>query len=275
MAYSLYNGNKYATRDGVVSSGSMVSPDVDGGALKMMGTANAAGLRASAINQGDADGPFIQPRTDVGPAQWTSSITNGSATSGNGVQGLLRINFTTGNPHSLSVGQVVVITDSITGIKGAARVYSIPNTTGVILNRAYQASTGNITLSTAVGTMAGQTVGNYIMKRVAGTVHGQSTNTMLIAGAVRNDSRDKVHKVNAVRTSKVATAIRAGYWNVFTGSWTTAPSVSNDYTLFDLDGSDAPDDTTKDSTSSYGLRGEFTYQQQRTPVTGDYEAKTG
>lgn len=273
MAYTLYNNNKYATRDGVVTSGTTFNSDVDGGALKMMGTALSAGLRAVALNVGDNESPVLQPRDGVQPAHLASALTASSITSGNGVQRLLRINFPTGTPHALSVGSVVAITDTAGVVDGGARVYSIPNSTGIIVNRPYAASTGTITVAASSGNMSNMLASNYSIRGVYGTVHSLAISKLLSPAS--DYGRSKVHKVNAVRTSKVATAVRAGYWNMFTGSWTTAPSTSNDYANFDLDGSNVPDDETKSLGTNREVGGEFAYSQQRTVVSGNYEAKTG
>lgn len=45
----------------------------------------------------------------------------------------------------------------------------------------------------------------------------------LVPGLIRG-----IHKLETLRTRRLTTAIRAGYWNIFTGQFTTPPTVAVD-----------------------------------------------
>ena len=124
------------------------------------------------------------------------------------------------------------------------------------------------------GRIANQTLENFIMKKNDATVHGEA-NTTLASGAA-DYGRPKVKYMRSLRTRKVATKIRAGQYNMFTGLFTGgAVSNTNDYTSLDFDGTNIPDDETKTSSSNYGTKGEFAFNHGgRTISTNDYEAKT-
>jgi len=50
-----------------------------------------------------------------------------------------------------------------------------------------------------------------------------------------------VHRIEAITTTRVATAIRAGYWDVFAGAWSTAPTTAVDTYHKSISGSDSID----------------------------------
>lgn len=66
-----------------------------------------------------------------------------------------------------------------------------------------------------------------VARRLTKKLSGVS-NTVLLKAADQPSLVDSVHKLEVVTTNKVATAIRAGYFNLYTGKWTNAPSSSSD-----------------------------------------------
>jgi hypothetical protein len=103
-----------------------------------------------------------------------------------------------------------------------------------------------------------------IAKRVTESLSGV-TNTVLRSGADQPQLIRSIHKLEVVRTRRLTTAIRAGYWNIYSGTFTTAPTVAVD--------SFASDDAANPSRSSPG---ELTYMTgSPNPVNDDYKAKTG
>jgi len=74
------------------------------------------------------------------------------------------------------------------------------------------------------GTM---TPGSYVMKLVTSTLASVS-NTFLQSGASYMSGRRAIHKLETVRTAHVTAAVRAGYWNIVTGKWSTSPVASED-----------------------------------------------
>ena len=103
-----------------------------------------------------------------------------------------------------------------------------------------------------------------IAKRVTESLSGV-TNTVLLSGADQPQLIRSIHKLEVVRTRRLTTAIRAGYWNIYSGTWSTNPTVAVD--------SLATDDAANPTRSSPG---ELTYMTGAiVPVNDDYKAKTG
>lgn len=78
-----------------------------------------------------------------------------------------------------------------------------------------------------------------IAKRVT-TELASISNDFLLSGAAKPDLVVSVHRIEGITTRRIATAVRAGYWNIYTGQWSTNPtntadsftgsdSTSNDY----------------------------------------------
>ena len=103
-----------------------------------------------------------------------------------------------------------------------------------------------------------------IDKRVTTTLSGVS-NTYLQSGAAKPDLVRSIHKLEVVRTRRLTTAIRAGYWNIYSGSFTTPPTVAVDTFATD-----------EAATPTRSVPGELTYKTGApTPVNDNYKAKTG
>lgn len=87
-----------------------------------------------------------------------------------------------------------------------------------------------------------------------------------------NAESPKINETKAVRTSRVALAVKAGYWNIFTGEFDVAPTGVNDFAA-------APtgfgsDQEVSASSNGRGLKGQFTYATQGNPVNEDYDPFT-
>ena len=79
-----------------------------------------------------------------------------------------------------------------------------------------------------------------------------------------SSTRRALHKIEGLSTRRVATAIRAGYYNISTGLFSTAPTVASD--------SFGQDDA---ATPTSAVPGELTYKTGAyKPVNADYKAKT-
>lgn len=103
-----------------------------------------------------------------------------------------------------------------------------------------------------------------IAKRVTESLSGV-TNTVLQSGADQPGLIRSIHKLEVVRTRRLTTAIRAGYWNIYSGTWSTNPTVAVD--TFATDHAATP---------TRSVPGELTYKTGApTPVNNDYKAKTG
>lgn len=103
-----------------------------------------------------------------------------------------------------------------------------------------------------------------IAKRVTTTLSGV-TNTVLRSGADQPGLIRSIHKLETLRTRRLTTAIRAGYWNIYSGSFTTPPTVAVDSLSTD-----------EAATPTRSVPGELTYKTGApTPVNDNYKAKTG
>ena len=102
-----------------------------------------------------------------------------------------------------------------------------------------------------------------VAKRTTDSLGGVE-NDFLVSGAAKPDLIRTPLSIDSITTTRTATAIRAGYWNDVTGSWSTNPTTAVD--SFDTDNAavlsrENPGDLT------YTLGGD-------TPVTVGYASKT-
>lgn len=111
------------------------------------------------------------------------------------------------------------------------------------------------------------------------TGHDRNTVTMgisqvlkgSVSNALRNTSavppnRESIHQMDALRTERVTTAIRAGLWHDTSGVFTTAPAVANDFAAVGND---------NEADSSKSAPGKFTFNQVGgVPTNSGYSART-
>lgn len=102
-----------------------------------------------------------------------------------------------------------------------------------------------------------------VAKRLTDTISGVS-NSYLQSGAAVPGNIRSIHKLEVLRTRKLTTAIRAGDWNIYSGQWTTEPSIVVDT----LESDDA-------ASPSRNMPGELVYKTGApVPVQDDYKPKT-
>jgi hypothetical protein len=110
--------------------------------------------------------------------------------------------------------------------------------------------------------------------KLTDTLAGSVSNTFLRGGASDLGSRRSVHRQEKVRTTRTTTAIRAGYWNIYSGTWNTNPTTAVD-NFWDI-ANDTTSATSTDEAASptRSVPGELTYKLgQPAPVSVDYSAK--
>jgi hypothetical protein len=90
-----------------------------------------------------------------------------------------------------------------------------------------------------------------VAKRVT-TSLATVTKTFLRSGAARPELVVSVNKIESVDTRGIATAIRAGYWNIYSGKFTTGPTVSTDTMHKSVSGTSIIDVAANVSRSSTG-----------------------
>jgi hypothetical protein len=102
-----------------------------------------------------------------------------------------------------------------------------------------------------------------VAKRVTEELSGVA-NTYLQSGASVPGNVRSIHSIQSVRTRRLTTAIRAGEWNIYSGTFGTDPTVAVD--------TFANDDAASPTRS---VPGELVYKTGApVPVQDDYKAKT-
>lgn len=150
---------------------------------------------------------------------------------------------------------------------------SVGSTASVLSNQALGASNVGVFGSTVVDNdsadkaLSGGTFKydneSPIAKRVTTALSGVS-NTYLRSGAAKPDLVRGIHKLEVVRTRRLTTAIRAGAWNIYTGAFSSAPTVAVDSLATD-----------EAATPTRSVPGELVYKTGApTPVQDNYKAKT-
>lgn len=249
--------------DGSNSAITATSTVINGGTAKNLGS-NRSVLDNSPL--GNSNPQFYGSRViagkDVGAAAWGSGDTLTSVAD-SGTDDKARFTLSS---HGLSIGDIINITGSTNGVMdGIHRITAVPTANTFDTDRTYvaAATAGDYVLFN--GNFATMTAGAYVMRRVTSTLAGIA-NTALRSGG-SDGYRRSIHKVEAARTTRFATAIRAGYWDEFNGVWTTAPTVANDISDWGTD---------QAATPTYAVPGELVYRDgSPLPIQDDYKAKTG
>jgi hypothetical protein len=96
-----------------------------------------------------------------------------------------------------------------------------------------------------------QAKGQYIIHKLANSIAGTYDAKLLGAGNAGTLTRS-IQKVETTRTTKTLTALRAGYFNKYTGKWTTAPGIAEDYTATYWTGGAIGDDAATPSRTAPG-----------------------
>jgi hypothetical protein len=123
---------------------------------------------------------------------------------------------------------------------------------------------GGIVKSVSAGVLAYQAKTKYVIRRVSTTIGGVA-NTILLSGA-SNKLKRSIHKIGAtIQTWRITTAMRAGYYDMVNGTFTTPPTNGTD--------SIASDDA---ANPTRAIPGELTYKYAKPlPVMADYSARVG
>lgn len=118
---------------------------------------------------------------------------------------------------------------------------------------------------------ASVTVNDYATTAAGGTIakntqrpQGMKLSDPLKSGALFPSLIRSIHKLETLRTRRLTTAIRAGYWNIYTGQFTTPPTVATDSLAND-----------NAATPTRAVPGDLVYRTGKpTPVVDTYKAKT-
>lgn len=114
-----------------------------------------------------------------------------------------------------------------------------------------------------------------IAQRLTTTLSGVS-NTTLRSGANDQTSLRSIHRQEKVRTTRTTTAIRAGYWNIYSGTWSTNPTTAVDNFWDNAGNTTSATSTDQAATPTRSVPGELVYKTGKlSPVMDNYKAKTG
>ena len=265
--YTLFpDDDKKQTSGSAITATSTV---VDGGSSIALGTAVPSDTVLTAQLQlggrSASYGAQVVQRRDVFGAFQAAAVTLTSvADDGNGFCDFELVG------HTLSVGDVINVTGSTSGnVDGVQKVTSVPDGNSIVTDQPFVASGTAGDYQLVDGRFASMTAATWIIKgytmtraEISGTFYAYCINPV---------NKRSIHKVEAIRTERVATAIRAGYWDIYSGSWTTEPTVANDI-------SDAGTDEA--ATPTRAIPGELVYRVAGQPdgtngiTQADYPAKT-
>ena len=265
MAYTIHiDGDKKQVSGSAITA---TSTRVNGGTAKALGTSVPAGPITAQIELGNTNtlyGSQVKQSKDVFGVFHATPVAITSVADSSG-----KARYTL-NGHSLVVGDVINVTGSTTGNVDGPQKVTAKDVNTFTTDKAYVASAAAGSYSLVAGDFATLTVGNYIMRGgVSGTIAGSQGTTAQFGADY--GIRRSIHKVEHLWTRRVATAIRNGYWHIYEGVFTTAPTTADDASTFGSDNAATP---------SYAVPGELVYrvsgQQDATNgvIQADYPAKT-
>lgn len=240
-----------------------------GGTLFAAGTAvPASGIFTAFVQLGDRKSVFgtqvLQSKDVFGAFHSSATTLTSVADDGSGF-----CDFTLAG-HGLTVGTVINVTGSTSGnVDGPQKITSVPDANSIVTDKAYVASATAGDYTTVAGRFASMTAGQYIMLGYSSSVAGgQATR---VGYGADYGIRRSIHKLEHMYTRRVATAIRAGYWHIYEGRFTTAPTVADDASTWGTD---------EAATPTRAKPGELTYRHSGMPdgtygpIQDDYKAKT-
>lgn len=177
--------------------------------------------------------------------------------------------------HTVAVGDSLYVTDTNGVLTGIHKVLVITSTT-IKTQFPYTSGAGTLVLYPVSGTLAfGTGVGNRfsILRKVNTTVNNVS-NTAMLSGGAPDNYRKSPKNLMGARAQGVALAIRSGYWNEYSGSWSTSPTATNT-SLGNVAGSTLTDTSTDNAVTSRSVAAELCYLQGSVvPYTKDYDLPT-
>lgn len=191
----------------------------------------------------------------------------------------------TDTSHGLSVGDVVSISGSSDGnLDGVHVVVALPDANSFVTNRPFVASVTPGDYALSQGRFASMTAEVYLIQGYSMTPAAQA-GTFPTYG--KPGITNSIHQMLHMRTVRVATAIRAGLWDIFAGVFTTAPTAADDMADFNSGAGRSPSNDHA-ANPTRAIPGELVYRtsgQQDGSAEGtggdfgvtqdDYEEKTG
>lgn len=164
-----------------------------------------------------------------------------------------------------NVGTSTILTDRALGTPDRGGVFASTPVDGATIDYADKAlSAGTFKSENQRG----------VIQRVTNELAGGVSNDFLTHSADDVSNARSIARQEVVTTTRTTTAIRAGNWNEYSGTWSTDPTTATD-AFWDI-GNDTTSATSTDeaATPTRSVPGELTYKLgQQTPVSVDYSAK--
>ena len=221
-------------------------------------------------NEVSQDGSRIYAgkRTSIMGARLDTEITGATVAAASGYAKYTKAS------HGLSVNDVIFVTDTSSVVDGIQRVTSIDGN-DFTTDMPYVSGAGTLGIKKATGTIALNVAGRYLMYQYTTTINGVASTALRSAAPKYAFERSIKKFETSGRNPKTATAIRAGYWNIYTATWSTAPTASND-SIGDVAGSTVTNGTADHAANmSRTTPGELVYHDGSPTIeTVDYTAKT-
>lgn len=268
--YTIYPDNDKKQVNGTAITAT--STNVNGGSAIALGTAVPSdSVLTDQLQLGDRRSVFssqvLQSKDVFGAFQGSPVALTSVADAGGANAG--KCDFTLAT-HGLVVGQVFSVSGSTSGnIDGVHKIIAVPDVNSIVTDKDYVASATAGSYTLVAGNFATMTAEQYIMLAYSSSVAGGQK----VRTGFGSDFgiRRSIHKLEHMYSRLVATAIRAGYWNIYTGVWSTDPTVQDDAATWGADNAAAP---------TRPIPGELTYRVSGQPdgtngvTQADYEAKT-
>ena len=164
-----------------------------------------------------------------------------------------------------NVGTSTILTDRALGTPDRGGVFASTPVDGATIDYADKAlSAGTFKSENQRG----------VIQRVTNELAGGVSNDFLTHSADDVSNARSIARQEVVTTTRTTTAIRAGNWNEYSGTWSTDPTTATDAFWDIANDTTSATSTDEAATPTRNVPGELTYKLgQQGPVSVDYSAK--
>jgi hypothetical protein len=164
-----------------------------------------------------------------------------------------------------NVGTSTILTDRALGTPDRGGVFASTPVDGATIDYADKAlSAGTFKSENQRG----------VIQRVTNELAGGVSNDFLTHSADDVSNARSIARQEVVTTTRTTTAIRAGNWNEYSGTWSTDPTTATDAFWDIANDTTSATSTDEAATPTRSVPGELTYKLgQQGPVSVDYSAK--
>lgn len=269
MSSTIYNASAGSCFYNTSGSAISAQPKVPGGAVAGVGPTNSYYdyVAGKEVNQYGSK-IYATNKTGIITSKLAGNvvITSVASSGGFAVYSL--------NTHGRVVGDILYITDTNGKCTGIQRI-TAKTTHTFTTDKTYTSGAGTLGYKLTSGTLAYNCSRYSVLRKVSTTINNVS-NTALLSGASDVGIRQTPHKIKtAFRHDGKATAIRAGYWNIYSASWNTAPTATNS-SVGNVAGATVTNGTADNEANvSRLIAGELTYMDgSLSPENDDYGLPT-